>query len=161
MTEADKIVASIAFLKLNIETLETRKSDSLDFHEVCVWNLRSALLCAFEAGRTADTRKRLAKNPKNGTGYVATIEASYEDLINIWGQPSEGDNYKTQAEWVIRLPDGKIATIYNYKNSRSYSDANPEVTQVRQWHIGGHSSDVVDRLLGMMTGAAKLVHRAG
>ncbi len=159
MTDADKRISEIAFRKLNIESLETRNSDSLDFREVSVWNLRSALLCAYEAGRTADTRKRLAKNPKNGTGYLATIEASYDDLVALWGQPSPGDNYKTQAEWLIRLPGNKIATIYNYKSSRSYSDANPEIKQVRQWHIGGHSANVIDPLLKKMAGHATLIDR--
>lgn len=37
--------------KVGFETLETRKSDSLDFHDVAVWTLRDALLAAYEAGR--------------------------------------------------------------------------------------------------------------
>ena len=36
--------------KLGIETLETRRSDSLDFHDVAVWCLRDALEAAFNAG---------------------------------------------------------------------------------------------------------------
>ncbi len=34
-----------------IETLRSRDSDSLDFHEVSVWSLRDALRLAYEAGR--------------------------------------------------------------------------------------------------------------
>lgn len=42
----------------NIETLETRNSDGLDFHDVAVWAIRSALVAAYEAGRhTAETTK--------------------------------------------------------------------------------------------------------
>lgn len=33
-----------------IETLETRSSDSLDFHDVSVWGLKAALEEAFMAG---------------------------------------------------------------------------------------------------------------
>lgn len=33
-----------------LETLETRNSDRLDFHEVSVWGLRRALLEAYTAG---------------------------------------------------------------------------------------------------------------
>ena len=51
-------------------------------------------------------------------------------------------------------------TIYNYKNSRSYADKYPQITEVQEWHVGGHSVDVVDRLLGMMVGRATLTHRA-
>jgi hypothetical protein len=36
---------------LRIETLETRKSDRLDFKEVAVWNVKQALEMAYEAGR--------------------------------------------------------------------------------------------------------------
>ncbi|WP_322895761.1 MULTISPECIES: DUF6900 domain-containing protein [unclassified Yoonia] len=36
-----------------IETLETRNSDRLDFHDVAVWAIRAALAEAFEAGRRA------------------------------------------------------------------------------------------------------------
>lgn len=32
-------------------TLETRNSDSLDFHDISVWSLKKALLAAYEAGR--------------------------------------------------------------------------------------------------------------
>lgn len=33
-----------------LETLETRNSDGLDFHETAVWSLKAALLAAYEAG---------------------------------------------------------------------------------------------------------------
>ena len=48
----------IALDHLFIETLETRHSDSLDFHEVSVWAVKSALQAAFDAGRqTAQSEK--------------------------------------------------------------------------------------------------------
>jgi hypothetical protein len=34
-------------------TLETRNSDHLDFHDVSVWGVKSALMAAYEAGRQA------------------------------------------------------------------------------------------------------------
>lgn len=39
----DAILEEISKKILNIETLETRNSDSLDFHEVSVWQLKEAL----------------------------------------------------------------------------------------------------------------------
>lgn len=47
----DALLESIAQQHLRIETLETRKADSLDFHEVAVWGVKDALLAAYEAGR--------------------------------------------------------------------------------------------------------------
>jgi len=46
----DQIFALIAQKHLSIETLETRNSDRLDFHDVAVWNVREALEAAFKAG---------------------------------------------------------------------------------------------------------------
>lgn len=45
------IFTQIAKQHLNLETLEERKSDSLDFKEVAVWNVKAALEAAFEAGK--------------------------------------------------------------------------------------------------------------
>jgi hypothetical protein len=50
MNQIDSLLTLIAQKHLNIETLETRKSDRLDFHEVAVWTLRDALEAAFKAG---------------------------------------------------------------------------------------------------------------
>lgn len=50
MSKLEELLTQIAQSKLGIETLETRKSDSLDFHDVAVWCLRDALETAFNAG---------------------------------------------------------------------------------------------------------------
>jgi len=41
----------------NVETLETRRSDSLDFHDVAVWELRAALEAAYRAGQASVAKK--------------------------------------------------------------------------------------------------------
>lgn len=46
-------ITRIAKEVLSLDTLEERRSDSLDFHEVSVWNIRAALEAAFAAGQTA------------------------------------------------------------------------------------------------------------
>ncbi len=55
--QADKAIETllqqIALDHLFIETLETRNSDRMDFHEVSVWGVKSALIAAYEAGRQA------------------------------------------------------------------------------------------------------------
>ncbi|MCZ8100361.1 MAG: DUF6900 domain-containing protein [bacterium] len=50
MSKIEQLLTHIAQDKLGIETLETRKSDGLDFHDVAVWCLRDALEAAFNAG---------------------------------------------------------------------------------------------------------------
>jgi len=44
------ILTKIAKEHLRLETLETRKSDSLDFHDISVWSIKSALEAAYKAG---------------------------------------------------------------------------------------------------------------
>jgi len=51
--EIELLLESIALSHLFIETLETRNSDRMDFHEVSVWGVKSALMAAYEAGRQA------------------------------------------------------------------------------------------------------------
>jgi len=40
----------IAREELGLETLDARNSDQLDFHELAVWQIKKALLKAYEAG---------------------------------------------------------------------------------------------------------------
>lgn len=49
----DALLTRIAQEHLFIETLETRKSDSLDFHDVSVWGVKEALIAAYQAGLAA------------------------------------------------------------------------------------------------------------
>jgi hypothetical protein len=51
--DLDQQLQQIALDHLFIETLETRHSDRLDFHDVSVLAVKSALLAAYEAGRQA------------------------------------------------------------------------------------------------------------
>lgn len=51
--QLDKLLAQIALDHLFIETLATRNSDSLDFHDVSVWGVKSALMAAYQAGLAA------------------------------------------------------------------------------------------------------------
>ena len=62
MCKLEQLLTQIAQSKLGIETLETRKSDSLDFHDVAVWCLREALEAAFNAG--VEQGRKAAKSDK-------------------------------------------------------------------------------------------------
>ncbi len=50
MSLINSILTLIAQKHLGIDTLKTRHSDRLDFHDVSVWSLRDALEEAFKAG---------------------------------------------------------------------------------------------------------------
>lgn len=49
--QIDQLLTEIAKKHLSLETLETRNSDSLDFHDVAVWAIKDALQEAYEAGK--------------------------------------------------------------------------------------------------------------
>ena len=49
--QVGQVLEEIARKKLRIPTLQERKSDNLDFHEVDIWSVREALEAAYEAGR--------------------------------------------------------------------------------------------------------------
>jgi hypothetical protein len=56
----EALLLEIAAKHFFLETLETRNSDGLDFHDVAVWAIRSALEAAYEAGRIAGAKAMLA-----------------------------------------------------------------------------------------------------
>ena len=52
----DALLTRIAQEHLFIDTLETRNSDSMDFHDVSVWGVKEALLAAYQAGLAASQK---------------------------------------------------------------------------------------------------------
>jgi hypothetical protein len=65
MTNRNNILNRIAREHLRIQTLETRRSGSLDFYEVSVWVVESALAAAFEAGRQSINQAKNQAQPSN------------------------------------------------------------------------------------------------
>ena len=55
----DALLTRIAQEHLFIDTLETRNSDSMDFHDVSVWGVKEALLAAYQAGLVASQKAAL------------------------------------------------------------------------------------------------------
>lgn len=68
-------IEKIACDHLGLTTLETRRSDALDFSDQAVWSLRAALAAAFEAGKQRGSL---------GAEYKATIGYDpFEDCPDI------------------------------------------------------------------------------
>ncbi len=82
--------------------------------------------------------------------FLGMVNASYKELVEVFGQPKAGDGYKTEAEWQVELIPGHFATIYNYKNSRSYDSKNPTIKRVREWSVNGTDSDAIEWVKGML-----------
>jgi hypothetical protein len=50
MMTRDDAIERIALDLLGLETLQARKRDRLDFHDLAVWDIRDALEAAYTAG---------------------------------------------------------------------------------------------------------------
>lgn len=74
-----------------------------------------------------------------GTYLQGEMAISYASLVQLFGEPLDGDGYKTQAEWVIRFEDGTVATIYDWKLGACYvgEDEGIPPQEILSWHIGG------------------------
>lgn len=80
----------------------------------------------------------------SGTCLQGRVLTSYDKLVKAFGKPGPGDEYKTDAEWVVRFEDGEIATVYNWKNGKSYCGPNGyEIEDIPEWNIGGKSRRAV------------------
>ena len=62
MKPIEQLLTQIAQQHLDVETLETRRSDRLDFHDLAVWSLKAALEAAYQAG--VEQGRQAAKSDK-------------------------------------------------------------------------------------------------
>tara|TARA_R110002051_G_scaffold46218_2_gene92832 strand:+ start:2994 stop:3173 length:180 start_codon:yes stop_codon:yes gene_type:complete len=53
-------LTEIARETLNVDTLETHGSDSLDFHDCAVWQIKEALEAAYAAGEEAGKTEKVS-----------------------------------------------------------------------------------------------------
>lgn len=97
MTTTENTLAKIAKEQMQIETLETRKHDALDFHTVAVWEAKSALQAAYDAGRADAT-----------PGSASLVDALRDNLspeavaaIASWLQPARtsDENVDREVRW--------------------------------------------------------------
>ena len=61
ITAPSSLLEQIALKHFFVETLQTQNRDSLDFHDVSVWAIESALKAAFEAGVQAALKDKTKK----------------------------------------------------------------------------------------------------
>lgn len=83
----------------------------------------------------------------SSTWFQGDLPVSYAKIVAKLGKPnSESDGYKVDAEWRGRI-NGLPFTIYNYKDGKNYlGRSGKAVANIKAWHIGGESKEVVDLL---------------
>ena len=79
MKPLDKLLTKIATEHLGISTLKTRKSDSLDFHNVAVWQVRHALEAAYNSGKAVPKVLKASRLPTCFDGYEIHGVREFDD----------------------------------------------------------------------------------
>ena len=94
------------------------------------------------------THNAIVRLNLDGTCLQGEITISYARLCKLFGQPLPGDGDKTNAEWELEFEDGTVASIYNWKNGKTYDCENGiDTEKIRKWNIGGHSKMAVDKVI--------------
>ena len=84
----------------------------------------------------------------NGTGYMGKISLSYNNMVEIFGEPHNFGfiDDKTDVEWFFKI-DNVIVTIYNWKDGQCYlGNKGLKINQLNEWHIGGKSKDSLKKV---------------
>lgn len=127
METTKAILAEIAKKHLFLDTLDSRQSDRLDFHDLAVWSIEQALEAAFQAGLdTAEDRRRawgeeLLRQAQNaeasklaypGRRIFAQVLAAMQDAEEIGG-PEKSD-YLDLMVAIIREASERIASYVSH-----------------------------------------------
>jgi hypothetical protein len=92
---------------------------------------------AAQSSYTVHSENAFVISQTHNTRRVGFLDAAYDNLVMAFGPPLRcHDNAGTHFEWNIMFNDGTIATVYDYNMAKPCYD-------VMEWHVGGHTSDVV------------------
>ena len=90
------------------------------------------------------TKPQYSLKPKShlhgvsGTHKIGTLKISYQDLVEMFGEPIEATDSKVDVEWLLEDTDGRFFTIHNWKDGSNYlgGDGMP-VDEIMEWSVGG------------------------
>jgi hypothetical protein len=88
----------------------------------------------------------------SGSGQ-GDFEASYDDLVKLFGEPEESDGYKVSMEWTLKDEEGNIVSIYDWKSTNLYDSSLPSPEEIQEldsfdWHIGARNKEDATNLIG-------------
>lgn len=89
--------------------------------------------------------KRASIDEVNGTSLKTHVEATFQELVTLLGEPEQGDDYKVSGEWAVKDRGGNVCTVYDWKRTNLYDPDYPTVAQFRAgkrpitFNIGGHN----------------------
>lgn len=84
----------------------------------------------------------------NTVKFQEIIDANYKDIVKVFGEPLEGDLYKTDTQWKLKLvpESGKLsytAVLYNFKTGENYlkEDGLP-LEDIPHWNVSTSNSNI-------------------
>ena len=93
---------------------------------------------------------KLSTKSANMTSFHDTvIVCSYNQLVQAIGEPQCSENTgedKVNFDWTCELNDGRVFTIYDWKEYRPLSK-----DEIIEWHIGGNSHIITEQALIELT----------
>ena len=122
-------------------------------------SLASSLTFAIQDKHYSDLLNIVKSSNTGGTHLHGHIHnRSYDDLIKAFGephfryQPRAGAEDKIDVEWAFEFPDGRVFTVYNWKNGKAYCGTHGEdVEDMTEWNVGAHKQSTYDAVIEMLS----------
>ena len=84
----------------------------------------------------------------SGTSLMGHVAATYDELVEVFGQPIDFEVDKTYNEWRVQL-EGHTVTVYDYH-------ADGRSIEGYKWHVGGFEPIAVDLVEERLAGQRKV-----
>ena len=96
--------------------------------------------------------KQASFSDVDGTSLCGYVKSTYQELVAAFGEPLAGsDDFKTDAEWMLKFQDGTVATVYNWKNGPNYLGSGYSLENIRTWNVGGNSQQAVANVKAVLS----------
>lgn len=125
-TSADAILAGIAMQHLDIDTLEERGRDALDFHDCAVWSIKAALKESYLLGQ----RSAQPDVPEKSDDAVLARDLRI-DLLEQFAQTAttDAERFVAHTSWTTEDP---IATLGAFADSSAANALTPKLAEAAQ-----------------------------
>ena len=128
-------------------------------------SLASSLSFAIQDKHVSDTSNITKSSNTGGTHLHGHIKRTYDQLVSVFGEPHfryvprAGAEDKIDVEWAFEFPDGRVFTVYNWKNGKAYlGHEGEDVENITDWNVGAHQMSAyhtLRELLNIKLGAEK------
>ena len=128
-------------------------------------SLASSLSFAIQDKHVSDLSNITKSSNTSGTHLHGHLNRTYDQLVSVFGEPHfryiprAGAEDKIDIEWSFEFPDGRVFTVYNWKNGKAYlGHEGQDVEDITEWNVGAHGMSAyhsLKELLDIKLGAEK------